>query len=163
MLIVDDVALNDLKIADISKPQSPKLLGETGIEDWLETNPEIADDGQLFTGSFAASLLHDIWVNDVDPGEGENWQAVLSYWDAGFVVLDVNDPNNPVFIKDSTIQTRIQFLAAARQKVMPTQQSSVEKALIRSLVGTKTSTLSIPPSLSMVKITRRLRAALYLR
>ncbi|CZF84062.1 PA domain-containing protein [Grimontia marina] len=102
LLIVDDIAANDLKIADISKPQSPKLLGETGIEDWLETNPEIADDGQLFTGTFAASLLHDIWVNDMDSGEGEDWHAVLSYWDAGFVVLDVNDPNNPVFIKDST-------------------------------------------------------------
>lgn len=102
LLIVDDIATDDLKIADITKPQSPKLITTTGIETWLATNPEIADDGQLFMGSFAASLLHDIWINDMDPGPGENWQAVLSYWDAGFITLDINDPYNPVFLSDST-------------------------------------------------------------
>lgn len=102
LLIVDDIATDDLKIADISKPQSPKLITTTGIGTWLQTNPEIADDGQLFMGSFAASLLHDVWVNDMDAGPGENWQAVLSYWDAGFITLDVNDPYNPVFLSDST-------------------------------------------------------------
>ncbi|MBW7471669.1 hypothetical protein QQF73_00150 [Marinobacter sp. M216] len=102
LLIVDDVALDDLKIADITKPQSPELITTTGIETWLATNPEITNDGQLFMGSFGAPLLHDIWVNDMDPGPGENWQAVLSYWDAGFVTLDINDPYNPVFLGDST-------------------------------------------------------------
>ena len=102
MLIVDDIATDDLKIADISKPQSPKLITTTGIGTWLQTNPEVAADGQLFMGSFAASLLHDIWVNDLDPGPGENWQAVLSYWDAGFITLDVNDPYHPIFLGDST-------------------------------------------------------------
>ncbi|NVK40729.1 MAG: hypothetical protein HWE39_05750 [Oceanospirillaceae bacterium] len=102
MLVVDDLAVDDLKIVDISKPQSPKLIATTGIGTWLVTNPEIADDGQLFLGSFAAPLLHDVWVNDLDPGPGEDWQAVLSYWDAGFITLDVNHPSNPVFIADST-------------------------------------------------------------
>lgn len=102
LLIVDNIATDDLKIADISKPQSPKLISTTGIGTWLNTNPEIASDGQLFMGSFAASLLHDVWVNDMDPGPGENWQAVLSYWDAGFITLDVNDPYHPIFLGDST-------------------------------------------------------------
>lgn len=102
LLIVDDVDTNDLKIADLTKPQSPKLITVTGIQTWLTTNPEIANDGQLFMGSFAVPLLHDIWVNDMDPGPGENWQAVLSYWDAGFITLDINDPYNPVFLGDST-------------------------------------------------------------
>ncbi|MBW0148027.1 PA domain-containing protein [Marinobacter arenosus] len=102
LLIVDDVALDDLKIADITKPQAPKLITTTGIDTWLATNPEVAADGQLFMGTFATPLLHDIWVNDMDPGPGENWQAVLSYWDAGFITLDINDPYNPVFLGDST-------------------------------------------------------------
>lgn len=102
LLIVDDVASDDLKIADITKPQAPKLITTTGIETWLATNPEITDDGQLFMGNFAASLLHDVWVNDMDPGPGENWQAVLSYWDAGFITLDINDPYNPIYLGDST-------------------------------------------------------------
>lgn len=102
LMIVDNVNLDDVHIADITRPQSPKLIANTGIATWLETNPEIGDDGQLFTGVFAASLLHDIWINDLDPGPGENWQAVLSYWDAGFITLDVNDPANPIFLGDSS-------------------------------------------------------------
>lgn len=102
MLVVDDIAADDLKIVDITKPQSPKLIATTGIETWLASNPEIAADGQLFMGSFAASLLHDVWVNDMNPGPGEDWRAVLPYWDAGFITLDVNDPYNPVFLADST-------------------------------------------------------------
>ena len=59
---------------------------------------KIADDKQLFTGFFAAPLLHDVWVAKVDG----RWQAVLSYWDAGFVILDVDDPHNPFVLGDST-------------------------------------------------------------
>lgn len=102
LLVVDDIAADDLKIVDITTPQSPRLIATTGIETWLASNPEIADDGQLFMGNFAASLLHDVWINDMNPGPGENWQAVLSYWDAGFITLDINNPYHPVFLGDST-------------------------------------------------------------
>ena len=102
LMIVDDINVDDVIIADITKPQAPKKIATTGIGTWLETNPEVAADGQLFTGVFAAPLLHDIWVNDMDPGPGEDWHAVLSYWDAGFIILDVNDPANPIFLGDST-------------------------------------------------------------
>ena len=47
---------------------------------------------------FSAPLLHDVWVERI----GGRWQAVLSYWDAGFVTLDVHDPTNPFVIGDST-------------------------------------------------------------
>lgn len=99
LLIVDDENLNDTHIADITKPQSPKLIATTGIGDWLDdpTNP-VGEDGQLATGVFAASLLHDIWVEQING----RWIAVLSYWDAGFITLDVTDPFSPIFIKDST-------------------------------------------------------------
>lgn len=89
-----DEAFMDTFIVDISKPQSPKLLVQTGILDWL-------DDGfsfdQLETGTFASIGLHDIWVDEIDGAH----QAVLSYWDAGFITLDVSDPANPVFLGDS--------------------------------------------------------------
>lgn len=99
LIAVDDLNINDVIIVDISKPQSPKEVGRTGIGDWLDGSyPQIADDEQLFTGVFAAPLLHDIWVAKV----GEQWQAVLSYWDAGFVMLDVTDPTNPVVLGDTS-------------------------------------------------------------
>jgi len=98
-IAVDDINLDDVIIIDITKPQSPKEVGRVGIASWLGgTYPEIADDGQLFTGVFAAPLLHDVWVERIDG----RWQAVLSYWDAGFVVLDVHDPTNPTVLGDTT-------------------------------------------------------------
>ena len=100
LIAVDDLNLDDVIIVDITKPQSPKTVAITGIGEWINggTAPQIADDGQLFTGAFAAPLLHDVWVQQI----GDSMQAVLSYWDAGFVILDVNDPANPVVLGDST-------------------------------------------------------------
>lgn len=101
LMIVDDESINDVHIADISKPQAPQLIATTGIGRWLTDGeaPRVGDDGQLFMGSFATPLLHDIWVAQMPGGA---WHAVLSYWDAGFITLDVSDPFNPVFLKDST-------------------------------------------------------------
>ena len=97
LMVVDDENLNDVHIVDITKPQSPKLIATTGIGDWIGTT-DVADDGQLFTGVFATPLLHDIWVEQVNG----QWQAILSYWDAGFITLDLSDPYNPTYIGDST-------------------------------------------------------------
>jgi len=92
--VADTFDFQDTFIVDISKPQRPKLLTLTGVLDWL-------DDGfsfnQLETGTFGAILLHDVWVNEIDGVP----TAVLSYWDAGFITLDVSDPANPVFLGDS--------------------------------------------------------------
>jgi hypothetical protein len=99
LIAVDDLNVDDVIIVDITKPQSPRTIGVTGVGDWLAGAYEaIADDGQLFTGVFAAPLLHDVWVEEVKG----RFQAVLSYWDAGFVVLDVEDPTNPIVLGDST-------------------------------------------------------------
>ena len=99
-IAVDNVDVNDVIIMDLTRPQSPKEIGRIGIGDWLNgaSYPQIADDNQLFTGVFAAPLLHDVWVMQV----GGEWQAVLSYWDAGFVVINVDDPANPYVLGDTT-------------------------------------------------------------
>lgn len=84
----------DTFIVDISKPQSPKLLTVTGALDWLSG----ANLDQLETGSSAGIFNHDVWVEEID-----GWPvAVVSYWDLGFVTLDLRDPANPVFLRDST-------------------------------------------------------------
>jgi hypothetical protein len=101
LMVVDDINLNDTHIVDITKPQSPKLITTTGIGDWLAQGLVDINDPQLFMRSFAASLLHDIWVDQVDVDGELRWVAVLSYWDHGFVTLDVTDPRNPVYLGDS--------------------------------------------------------------
>jgi len=85
----------DTFFVDISKPQSPQLLGITGALDWI---PQGANLDQLETGSSAGIFNHDVWVNIIAGVP----TAVVSYWDLGFVTLDVTDPANPVFLNDST-------------------------------------------------------------
>jgi hypothetical protein len=43
------------------------------------------------------SFLHDMVVKQI----GGRFIMLLSYWDGGFVLLDVTDPANPVFLGDS--------------------------------------------------------------
>jgi hypothetical protein len=85
----------DTFFVDISKPQSPELLTVTGALDWV---PQGLNLDQLETGSSAGLFNHDVWVNEIDGVP----TAVVSYWDLGFVTLDVSDPANPVFLDDST-------------------------------------------------------------
>ncbi len=85
----------DTFFVDISKPQSPKLLSITGALDWI---PQGVNLDQLETGSSAGIFNHDVWVDIIDGTP----TAVVSYWDLGFVTLDVTDPANPVFLDDST-------------------------------------------------------------
>jgi hypothetical protein len=85
----------DTFFVDITKPQSPKLLGVTGALDWILQGANL---DQLETGSSAGIFNHDVWVEIINGTP----TAVVSYWDLGFVTLDVTDPSNPVFLGDST-------------------------------------------------------------
>jgi len=85
----------DTFFVDISKPQSPKLLSITGALDWIAQGANL---DQLETGSSAGVFNHDVWVEFIDGTP----TAVVSYWDLGFVTLDVSDPANPLFLDDST-------------------------------------------------------------
>jgi hypothetical protein len=85
----------DTFFVDITKPQSPTLLSITGALDWI---PQGLNLDQLETGSSGVINNHDVWVDIVDGVP----TAVVSYWDLGFVTLDVTDPANPAYLDDST-------------------------------------------------------------
>lgn len=86
----------DTFIVDISNPKKPEAIVLTGALDWLAAGA--FGDGQFETGQSAGIFNHDVWVENIDGND----IAVVSYWDGGFVTLDVTDPANPVFIGDST-------------------------------------------------------------
>jgi hypothetical protein len=90
LMVVDHDNIDDVHIVDITKPFSPKEIAVTGQLDWP------ADIAAEF-GDMAVSFLDDVWVQE----NGGQVVAYLSYWDAGFVLLDVTDPANPVFLGDS--------------------------------------------------------------
>ena len=85
----------DTFIVDISNPAKPEAIVLTGALDWV---PQGLNLDQLETGQSAGIFNHDVWVERI----GDRDVAVVSYWDAGFVTLDVTDPANPVFLGDST-------------------------------------------------------------
>lgn len=81
--------LLDVDIFEITNPRAPVLLKETGLVDWPDAQQPLANGSQ--------ANHHDLVVKRV---RGD-WYALISYWDAGWVILNVNDPANPVFVDDS--------------------------------------------------------------
>ena len=86
----DNLEFTDVDIFDISKPTKPKQIGDL---DLLEEFPQIADE--LANGNLV--LNHDMVVKRV----GSQMRMLLSYWDAGYVQLDVTNPKKPTYITDT--------------------------------------------------------------
>ncbi|HEU0304948.1 MAG TPA: PA domain-containing protein [Gaiellaceae bacterium] len=93
LVIVDDEEATDIDIFDITDPADPVMIAEKGLADY----PAAVDGQSAGIGTFAASFFHDVQVRRV---RGD-WLMLLSYWDAGYIVLDVNDPTNPTFVAES--------------------------------------------------------------
>ncbi|MDP8943554.1 MAG: hypothetical protein M3N16_05485 [Actinomycetota bacterium] len=90
---VDDDERGDVDIFEITNPRRPRHVAEVGLRDWPG-----AQDGQAAgMGTFPVSLHHDVQVRNL----GGHWRMLLSYWDAGYVLLDVDDPARPRFLEDS--------------------------------------------------------------
>jgi hypothetical protein len=86
LVAVDNYEAEDIDIFDITDPRRPVLIRETGAEDWPdEVWDNLAKGDEVFH--------HDMWVKKV---RGE-WQMLVSYWDLGYVLLNVDDPANPVY------------------------------------------------------------------
>jgi hypothetical protein len=94
VVIVDDEELPDVDIFNITDPAAPFQVAEVGLANW----PGAIDAQSAGFGSFAASFFHDVVVKKVKG----NWLMLLSYWDAGYIVLNVNNPASPTFINDTT-------------------------------------------------------------
>lgn len=87
-VLVDDEEAKDVDIIDITNPSRPKLISETGIGDW---------PGATVEGYGGEAFLHDTDVRQF----GTQWILIASYWDAGYVKLDVTNPAAPVFLGDT--------------------------------------------------------------
>ena len=88
VVMTDNEEFPDVDIMEITNPKRPRLIAELNLNDFNVTQPELG-----LTDSF----LHDMVVKQID---GE-WIMLLSYWDGGWVLLNVDDPANPEFIADS--------------------------------------------------------------
>ena len=84
----EERAVSDVDIFDITDPRDPRQIADVGLANWPSVN---------VNGFGQQSFNHDMVVEKI----GNTWTLLSSYWDAGYVKLNVNDPANPVFMNDS--------------------------------------------------------------
>ena len=87
--LVDNEEGADLDILDITDPRKPVLIAEYDLDEKFG----IAQS-ELGTGS---SFLHDMVVTKI----GGRQTMIASYWDGGYVQLDVTDPRNATLINQT--------------------------------------------------------------
>ncbi len=89
----DEEDLSDVDIYDITNPRRPRLISELNLNDFAVAQPAL---------NLADSDLHDMTVKCMTTGAyAGKCIMIASYWDGGYVLLDVTDPANPVFLKDT--------------------------------------------------------------
>jgi hypothetical protein len=87
-VIVDNFEFPDVDILDITNPKRPRLIAEYNLNDFDVDQPEIG---------LTESFIHDMVVKQI----GGRFIMLVSYWDGGYVKLDVTDPTNAVFLGDT--------------------------------------------------------------
>ncbi len=93
VVIVDNEETTDVDILEITDPTQPVQVAELDLAAMFDIEQE-----ELATrGNFQGVFLHDMVVQRIRG----TWTMLLSYWDGGWVLLDVDDPANPQFISDS--------------------------------------------------------------
>ena len=90
-VIVDNEEGPDVDIVDISNPKKPALVAEYDLD---EEFPQIL---QAAPKNLVEVFHHDMVVKKI----GDRYVMLVSYWDGGYVKLDVTDPKNATYIADS--------------------------------------------------------------
>lgn len=84
----DEFGETDIDIWDITNPSSPQLVAETGLADFPAILESPSPNGN-------SAFIHDMVVKQV----GSRWVLLGSYWDGGYIQLDVtNLPAKPTLI-----------------------------------------------------------------
>jgi hypothetical protein len=88
VVMTDNLEFPDLDILDITNPKRPRKVAEYDLNVFGVAQPEIG---------LTQSFLHDMVVKEIDG----RFIMLVSYWDGGYVQLDVTDPANAVFLGDT--------------------------------------------------------------
>ena len=88
VVMTDNDEFPDLDILDITKPNRPRLIAEYNLN-----SPPFNAGNQSGLG-LTQSFLHDMVVKNI----GGRFIMLVSYWDGGYVQLDVTDPTNATLV-----------------------------------------------------------------
>lgn len=90
-VIIDNEEGEDVDIVDISSPKKPALIAEYDIDE------DFPGTVQATPPNLVEIFSHDVVVKEIE----SRYVMLVSYWDAGYVTLDVTDPKNATLIADS--------------------------------------------------------------
>ena len=89
----DEEDLSDVDIFDITNPRRPRMVSELDLNEFGVAQPEL---------NLADSNLHDMTVKFMESGPyAGRWIMIASYWDGGYVLIDVTNPANPQVLGDT--------------------------------------------------------------
>ncbi|GAB5080426.1 LVIVD repeat-containing protein [Arthrobacter sp. AD-310] len=92
VVVTDNEEATDVDIFDITNPRRPRLVAEYDLNDFNVNQPNLG-----LTDSF----LHDMVVKEIDG----HFIMLLSYWDGGYILLNVDNPAEAEFLGDSEFAT----------------------------------------------------------
>ncbi|MDX6708303.1 MAG: hypothetical protein QOI48_4149 [Solirubrobacteraceae bacterium] len=87
---VDNTELHDVDIFDITNPRDPEFIADLDLRQLF---PQILKN----PANGNAIFHHDVVVKRIDG----RMTMLNSYWDAGYVQLDVTDPAHPTYVTDT--------------------------------------------------------------
>ena len=90
-VIVDNEEGPDVDIVDITDPRKAKVIAEYDLDLMF---PQIL---QSTPDNLIETFNHDVIVKEI----GGKQIMSVSYWDGGYVLLDMTDPLAPVYLRDS--------------------------------------------------------------
>jgi RTX calcium-binding nonapeptide repeat (4 copies)/LVIVD repeat len=106
-VIVDNTELHDVDIFDITNPRAPVFVGDHDLVEIAEAQGvDIIDNSANGDEIFH----HDMIVKEINGIQ----TMLVSYWDAGYIKLNVEDPANPVIIGDSAFDEEDPLVADPR-------------------------------------------------
>lgn len=94
VVMTDNFEATDVDILDITNPKRPRLIADLDLNAMSRGFGSPIDQPEL---GLSESLLHDMVVKKI----GDRFIMLLSYWDGGYVQLDVTNPASPTFIGDT--------------------------------------------------------------
>jgi hypothetical protein len=93
-VIVDNTERSDVDIFDITDPRNPQFITDVDLLALADDQGKNIEDRSANGDTI---FHHDMVVKEI----GGVQTMLVSYWDAGYLKLNVEDPANPVIIGDS--------------------------------------------------------------
>ena len=106
VIMTDDEEVTDTDIIDITNPSKPTWVAEYDFRPQSSQPPGAVHGDAVF--------IHDEVVKKI----GTRYIGLLSYWDGGYIQVDLTDPARAAFLRDSTYPAIDPVLFAATGATM---------------------------------------------